>query len=138
MPEKLGREKLGHDCTLKFGSQGSLGSAVVQLTNVTLDMSSREVDATTRANQGWERKMSGLKTWTASGDIVYITGDSGGYVGLFDAFNNSTELTVQLIGGVTISGAAYVTKFSETQNLGEPVKASITITGAGKPTVTVS
>jgi predicted secreted protein len=112
----------------------SISSSVVALArDVTLNLSSNVVGATTRGGDGWEENIQGLKKWSVDMEMVYIADDAG-YQALRTAFNTGANVDVILTDkqGNTETGTAIVNDMGRPEPLDDLVTVNVTLTGDGE------
>jgi hypothetical protein len=106
------------------------------MTDCSVPLKATEVDATTRGDGGWENSAPGVRSWGLTGKIMWV--DPGtAYQAIAQLFVTQVATSATITGGFTSSnlvGKIRVVEFTEDQNHGDPVSATITLKGCGKPT----
>lgn len=127
--------KLGFQGTLGFrtGSSGAY-TAINPVTDVTINMESGEADVTSRAADGWEQVLAGLKTASIEFEVIWDSADTG-VQALRQSFENGTAIYVAAMDDLLSTGNGWtfhgvVMQFGRTEALREGMKCPVVI----KPT----
>lgn len=98
----------------------------------TLNMSTDEIDTTSKDSQGWHEGLPSLRNWSLDFDALLIQGDAG-LEALENAFMNQTQVQVRLAtpSGATYTGKATLTDFSYEAPYDGEATASGSLTGTG-------
>jgi predicted secreted protein len=90
---------------------------IASVTDISLDVENKQVDATDHDSLGWEECIGGNKTWSGTWSNIKVLGDAS-QDALFSALTGATLITVNIYpkGNVStnpvFSGTALVTKYS--------------------------
>lgn len=131
--------KVGHEYKLYIGADGgAIGTAATlfgEIRDVTVQMDATEVDATTRANDGWRDIQPGLKTWGMEFDLVIKGGDTTRETieGFFDSAAKFPIKVLDGAGGEGFQALASVGNWGEDQPLDDVVVKHVKFLGRGKP-----
>ena len=119
--------RVGWEMTLKLG-----GKTIGKAQNVNLEISAGEVNMTTRESQGWWEGQPGEKSWTVSGDSLWIP-DSESITIISNALFARAILSVEMVDpfGYGWSGAMFITSIKQGENLNDAVTGSWTGKGTG-------
>lgn len=119
--------KIGIDAKLFIGTAGSQPSAEYEnVRNVTMSLERSEIDATTRAADGWEVILAGLKKATLEFEALPDTNDST-YTDLHTAFLAGTAKAIFISDGDGngLDADWTIVSFSEDQPNDEAIVAKI-------------
>ena len=127
---------LGMNAKLYFCAAGIGGTPtwteVANATNVTLNVTKGESDATTRANNGWKAVATTLKEASVEWEMVWNKADAG-FTAMQQAFFNNTLLGMAVMDGdIAVAGNqglwadCNITNFSREEPLAEVIKAKVT------------
>lgn len=139
----------GHDARLyysqselSYDSDGSFSGSdpgegpINLIRDVTLTIDGAEIDVTSRGGFGWREKIPGLRSWSASFNMIDDPTDTA-YGVLKNALFNNTTLGFMILNALTGSSAAYglrgnafVTSMERGEPLDDAQTLSVTITGS--------
>lgn len=109
--------------------------AVGCTTQMSLSLSSEEVDSTCKDNNGARQSLAGQQNWSVSISGHQVFENNPSVDDLFDLWKNRTEFEARLSTGVTgdveYTGDAYISSMEITDNVNEVATWSATITGTG-------
>lgn len=122
---------VGFNMTMTAG-----GLTVGKARDVTPELSSSEVDVTTRDSAGWKLFKQGLKEWGASVNQLWVPTDAA-LKAIESAFFNGTELAITFRDpdGWGYDGTAIVTGLAKGEPLDDAASFDATIKGTGALTV---
>jgi len=107
--------------------------------DVTLNLSSDDVDDTCRVTDGWRSRLAGLREWGADFEMVYEPLDAA-FNDVREAFLAGTSLEVAILdedisidGTEGIQGTVFVTEFNREEPLEDVMNSSVTFVGNGTP-----
>lgn len=120
----------GFSCKAFRGEVGSENpnTEMTNITDVTINLTANQINATTRATAGWEANIAGLKTGSVDFSIMYDKEDAD-YQALNAAFIAGTALAFFFSDGAGngLIGDFVVTNFSESQPLNDAVSIAVTL-----------
>lgn len=98
----------------------------------TLNRSSETIDVSNKVSGDWKKSISGLKEWSVDADGLLALTDAG-FAALETAFNNSTEVLIQIAKGIELvySGNAIITDFPIEAPYDDVATYSVSFTGTG-------
>lgn len=108
--------------------------------DATLNLSTAEIDTTTKNNGGWTSRIPGLRDWSLDVDVASDLSSANNanettYAILFDAWLNrkivNVNFSTKILGEIEVTGPAFITSFSEGVPMEEMASASVTFTAAG-------
>lgn len=111
------------------------GSAVACCLNHSLQMSTEEIDVTTKDSDGWKEIILGLRSWIITGEGLTEFSATYGFNDLVTVWKNKTMVTIQFKTDNTddkvFSGSAYITELSEDAAMNDATSFSFTMQGTG-------
>jgi len=122
----------GFNCVFKFGEDIIAIARDFDPSYVAADL-----DATARNSAGWEETLQGLKSWSASGEMVWVPTDEG-LQALWAAYISGVLVAIEWMdeNGYGRDGCARVVGFHPgPQGLTNAVMLSIDLKGSGAVTV---
>ena len=125
----------GFDCVLTIG-----GVTAGKTRNFDPTYTAADQDTTTRDADGWKKRKSGLKEWTATIEKLWVPTDTA-LAALWTAYNAGTVVTVEWTDpdGYGRSGDAIVLEFHPgPQDLDNAVMVSISLASDGAVTLVTS
>ncbi len=124
---------LGLDAKLlyKVGGQGGGGSftELVDVKDVTLNLTVSEADVTTRSSGGWKQILVALKDASVDFEIL-ARSDNVGFVALRNAYLNGAAIGLQIrdrTNGEGLQADFAVTNMTRNEPLGEGLTYSVTV-----------
>lgn len=98
----------------------------------TLNMSTDEIDVTSKDSNNWHEGLPSIRNWSLDFDALLIQGDAG-LTALENAFMGQTQVQVRLAtpSGSTYTGKATLTDFSYEAPYDGEATASGSLTGTG-------
>lgn len=115
------------------GTEGApVWTAVAGQRGATLNMSTDEINVTSKDSGGWHEGLPAIRNWSIDFDALLIEDDAG-LAALEDAFMNKTQVQVQVAtpANHTYTGKATLTDFSYEAPYDGEATASGTLTGTG-------
>lgn len=111
------------------------GTAVAELTDVTLEITSKMYDATSHDSAGWEESIVGNNSWKATAKTVWNESDAQ-RVALRNALLNKTSVTFEFdplvsVGHEKFTGTGFVDKYSHAAPNTDKQTLDLEITGTG-------
>nr|BDD45776.1 hypothetical protein 5 [bacterium]BDD47215.1 hypothetical protein 8 [bacterium] len=112
-------------------------SALGEIKDATLTVSTGEIDATSFDSNGWSQFIPGLKDWTVEVEALYVDSDAG-QSALWDALVNGDQLKVQLApkgdasGDVLYEGSAFMTSWEVNNPIDDAVVLTMSLRGTGE------
>jgi TP901-1 family phage major tail protein len=127
-----GQKVAGVDVLVKIGSPAVV---IGGQSGATLNRSMNVIETTDKTSGGWVTKIGGTKEWSVECEAFMVVGDAA-YQALSDAFNNRTEVDVEIATGtgtghVKFTGKALVTDMPMEFAADDAVTFSITLEGTG-------
>lgn len=122
----------GFDCILQIN-----GAAIGIIRDFDPDYPAEMLDITIRDSNGWEENVQGLKSWSASGEMLWVPTNAG-LQALWNAYVAGTLLTVLWTDpdGYGRQGSARVSRFHPgPQGLRDALMVSIDLEGSGTVSV---
>lgn len=121
-----------------MGAQGngaSAGTRIAYGRDFTIDMSSDEIETTSRDTAPWKDFEYGLQEWSITFDLIYRNDDAATDL-MESAFYSQTVLSAKLVDadGEGLYGDVIVTAWPKVEPLGDVMARSITLRGKGAPT----
>ena len=125
--------KLGMTCKAYYGVAGSIAANLMpNVTDVTINLSTDEADATTRGNNGWKATVGTLKEGSIDFTMIWDT-DESGFTAIKNAWLDSEAVALAFLdeeNGEGLDADFSITNF--TRN--EPLKEVVTVSVTAKPT----
>lgn len=126
----------------KVGFEGkfSIGDTPTELAkaqDVSLNLSADAVETTARDDAGWKNNEQGLKSWSISGNALWVP-DNTALELLRTAYLNRTKIAVELLdgtGGDGYEGVAIITSLGREEPLNGAMTLPFEMTGCGALTV---
>lgn len=119
--------KLGKDAVIYYGSAGSTAATpLVEVSDVTYDDDTAEIDCTTRASGGFKSTETGFSDITVTFTIKVKESDTG-LAAILTAKRNKTAIALLVLdapsgsGGEGVDGDFKITKMSRKEGLEDPV-----------------
>ena len=115
---------------------GTIGGATSHTLNINVDLP----DATTKDSAGWAEHIHGLRDWSVDVDALNDPDNPVDGPDLAQLILSRTEvtLTATLSGGHTYTGTASIASYTENADMESPVSFSVTFTGNGPLTMSLT
>ena len=111
------------------------GSAIACCLNHSLQMSTEEIDVTTKDSDGWKEIILGLRSWTISGEGLTEFSATYGFDDLVTVWKNKTLVTINFktsnADDAVFSGSAYITELAEDAGMNAATSFTFTLQGTG-------
>lgn len=114
---------------------GATYNKIGEVTNVTLSVTSNQIDVTSLDSSGWMESISGLNSWTASADAFYIDGNASQEAAYAALAARNTMLfrfySKNQSGKNKWEGTAFIETWELSQSKDAAVALKLTLKGTG-------
>lgn len=111
------------------------GTKITHCTNTSLDLSTSLIDVTSKDSGGWKDNLSGLRSFTGSGDFFFSEDGAVNFEDFFDEVNGRSSFTCRwssaVIGDKYYEGTVWLTSISTSAGVEDAHVYTISFEGTG-------
>lgn len=126
----------GTELVIEIGTLDS-GDAISLNTNVSLSVSTSEIECTNKDSSGWKDILVGTRDWSMSGTSYVSPSSTYGLAEAWAAWEAGTAVTVNFTrgtptsGDISLSGSAYFTSIEQTGEVDGAAEWTFSLSGSG-------
>lgn len=111
------------------------GTKVTHSTNFSFDINADVIDVTTKDSAGWRELLSGLRSFSGSGDFLYSENGAVNFEDFFDEINTRSSFTARwtsnVSGDVYYEGTVWVTNLGMSGGVEDAMSYTLQVEGTG-------